>query len=409
MGESIVKRFKISVLSAVCFALGLNAVLAADDGQPFRIGVLDDLSSSLADQQGPGDVVAAKMAAEDFGGKVLGRPIEILSADHQNKPDTGLLIARQWYERDNVQAIVGLGHSGVALAVQQLTREKNRIQLNTAAGSSDLTGKACSPNSVHWVFDSYSFAKATANAVMKGGNADTWFFITLDYAYGHALERDATNAVVANGGKSVGGVRHPLNSPDLASYLLQAQNSKAKIVALANSGGDTINGIKQAREFGLSASGQRVVALTAFLTNIHALGLDTAKGTIFADAFYWDQSDEARAFSKRFAEKLGRPPTSLQAGAYGAVKHYLEAVKGVGTEEAGAVMAKMKSTPINDFMTKNGRIRPDGRVVRNIYIYEVKSPAESVNEWDLLKIKASIPRDEAFRPLNAGGCPLVVN
>lgn len=403
------KRFKIPVLSAICFALSLSAVLAADDRQPLRIGVLDDLTSSLADQQGPGDVVAAKMAAEDFGGKVLGRPIEILSADHQNKPDSGMLIARQWYGRDNVQAIVGLGHSGVALAVQQLTREKNRIQLNTAAGSSDLTGKACSPNSVHWVFDSYAFANATAKAVMKEGNADTWFFITLDYAYGHALERDATNAVVANGGKSVGGVRHPLNSPDLASYLLQAQNSKAKIVALANSGGDTINGIKQAKEFGLAASGQRVVALTAFLTNIHAVGLDTAKGTIFADAFYWDQGDEARAFSKRFAEKLGRPPTSLQAGAYGAVKHYLEAIRAAGTEEAGAVMAKMKSTPINDFMTKNGRIRPDGRVIRDIYIYEVKSPTESKSEWDLLKIKATISGDEAFRPLNAGGCPLVVN
>jgi branched-chain amino acid transport system substrate-binding protein len=404
-----VKRFKAPSLSAVFFALGLSAALAADDGQPLRIGVLDDLSSSLADQQGPGDVVAAKMAVDDFGGKVLGRSIEILSADHQNKPDTGLLIARQWYERDNVQAIVGLGHSGVALAVQQLTREKNRIQINTAAGSSDLTGKACSPNSVHWVFDSYSFANATANAVMKAGNADTWFFITLDYAYGHALERDATNAVVANGGKSFGGVRHPLNSPDLASYLLQAQNSKAKIVALANSGGDTINGVKQAKEFGLSASGQRIVALTAFLTNIHAMGLETAKGTIFADAFYWDQSDEARAFSKRFAEKLGRPPTSLQAGAYGAVKHYLEAVKAAGTDEAGTVMGKMKSTPINDFMTKSGRIRPDGRVIRDIYIYEVKSPAESMSEWDLLKIKTTITGDEAFRPLNAGGCPLVVN
>jgi branched-chain amino acid transport system substrate-binding protein len=401
--------FKLPLVSAVCFVLGLNAALAADAGQPFRIGVLDDLSSSLADQQGPGDVVAAKMAVEDFGGKVLGRPIEVLSADHQNKPDTGLLVARQWYDRDNVQAIVGLGHSGVALAIQQLTREKNRIQLTTSAGSSDLTGKACSPNSVHWVFDSYAFANATAKAVMKEGNAETWFFITLDYAYGQALERDATNAVVANGGKSVGGVRHPLNSPDLASYLLQAQNSKAKIVALANSGGDTINGIKQAKEFGLSASGQRVVALTAFLTNIHAVGLDTAKGTIFADAFYWDQSDEARAFSKRFAKIIGRPPTSLQAGTYGAVKHYLEAVKATGTEEAGAVMAKMKSTPINDFMTKNGRIRQDGRVIRDIYIYEVKSPAESKSEWDLLKIKATIPGDEAFRPLNAGGCPLVAN
>jgi branched-chain amino acid transport system substrate-binding protein len=401
-----VKRLALPLLTIACLAL---SVALADGGQLFRIGVLDDLSSSLADQQGPGDVIAAKMAVEDFGGKVLGRPIEILSADHQNKPDSGLLIAREWYERDNVQAIVGLGHSGVALAVQQLTRERNRIQLNTAAGSSDLTGKACSPNSVHWVFDSYSFANATAKAVMKEGNADTWFFITLDYAYGHALERDATNVVVGNGGKSVGGVGHPLNSPDLASYLLQAQNSKAKIVALANSGGDTINSIKQAKEFNLAASGQRIVALTAFLTNIHAVGLDTAKGTIFADAFYWDQSDEARAFSKRFADKLGRPPTSLQAGAYGAVKHYLEAVRAAGTEEGGAVMTKMKSTPINDFMTKNGRIRSDGRVIRDIYLYEVKSPAESGSEWDLLKIKATIPGDEAFRPLNAGGCPLVVN
>jgi branched-chain amino acid transport system substrate-binding protein len=406
-----VKNLGLPLLVAACFALASAAAGAgaADGNEPFRIGVLDDLSSSLADQQGPGDVVATKMAAEDFGGTVLGRPIEILSADHQNKPDTGLLISRQWYERDGVQAIVGLGHSGVALAVQQLTREKNRIQLNTAAGSSDLTGKACSPNSVHWVFDSYALANATTRAVMREGNADTWFFVTLDYAYGHALERDATSVVLASGGKVIGSVRHPLNSPDFASYLVQAQNSKAKIVALANSGGDTINGIKQAKEFGLTASGQRVVALTAFLTNIHAIGLDTAKGTVFADAFYWDQSDEARAFSKRFAEKMGRPPTSLQAGAYSAVKHYLEAVKAVGTADAAAVMAKMKSTPINDFMTKDGRIRPDGRVIRDMYIYQVKSPSESKSEWDLLKVVATIKGDDAFRPLNAGGCPLVVN
>jgi branched-chain amino acid transport system substrate-binding protein len=409
MGGDIVKRSGLAVLPVVFLTLGLSVAFAADGGPPLRIGVLDDLSSSLADQQGPGDVEAVNMAAEDFGGEVLGRKIEILSADHQNKPDAGLLIARQWYDRDNVQAIVGLGHSGVALAVQPLTREKNRIQLTTAAGSSDLTGKACSPNSVHWVFDSYAFANGTARAVMKEGNADTWFFITLDYAYGHALERDATNAVVENGGKSLGAVRHPLNSSDFSSYLLQAQNSKAKIVALANSGGDTINAIKQAAEFGLPQSGQRIVALTAFLTNIHAVGLQVAQGSTLADAFYWDQSEEARAFSKRFAKRLGRPPTSLQAGAYGAVKHYLDAVKAAGTDEAGAVMAKMKSTPINDFMTKNGRIRPDGRVIRDIYIYRVKAPAESKSEWDLLEIKATIPGDEAFRPLNAGGCPLVAN
>ncbi|GGC76647.1 ABC transporter substrate-binding protein [Chelatococcus reniformis] len=397
-----------AVRALVCALTGAGAA-SVSAAEPFRIGVLDDMTSSLADQQGPGDVVGVKMAVADFGGKVLGRPIEVLAADHQNKPDIGSLIARQWYEKDDVQAIVGLGHSGVALAVQQLTREKNRVQINTAAGSSDLTGKACSPNSVHWVFDSYSFANSTAKAVMKSGHADTWFFITLDYAYGHALERDASNVVKANGGKVIGSVRHPLNSSDMASYLLQAQNAKANVIALANSGGDTINGIKQAKEFGVSTAGQQVVALTAFLTNIHAIGLETAKGTLFADAFYWDQSDEARAFSKRFQAIHGRPPTSLQAGAYGATLHYLKAVEDAGSADPAAVMAKMRAMPINDVMTKNGRIRPDGRVIRDIYIFEVKNPAESKGEWDLLKLKATIPGDEAFRPLNAGDCPLVQN
>ncbi|HYM03612.1 MAG TPA: ABC transporter substrate-binding protein [Stellaceae bacterium] len=394
------------------WALAFIAALAAQPARAqisddvVRLGVLDDMTGVFADQQGPGDVVAVKMAVEDFGGSVLGKPIEVLQADLLNKADVGAAIARQWYDVDHVDAILALGNSAVALAVQDITREKNKIDIVTAAGTADLTGKACSPNGVHWVYDTYALAKSTASAVMKQGG-QTWFFITADYAFGHALERDAAAIVTANGGKVLGAVRHPLNTSDFSSYLLQAQNSGAQVIGFANAGTDFIAAMKQAAEFGITRSGQKVAGLLVLLTNIRALGAQAAQGLLFTEAFYWDQNDETRAFSKRFAERHGRPPTMFQAGTYGAALHYLKAVKAAGTDAAGPVMAKMRAIPINDFMTKNGWIREDGRVMRDMYLDQAKSPAESKSEWDLIKVISTIPAEQAFRPLSESECPLV--
>jgi branched-chain amino acid transport system substrate-binding protein len=373
-----------------------------------RIGVLDDMSGPYADIQGPGDVVAVKMAVEDFGGSVGGKPIEVISADLQNKVDVGSAIARRWYDVDNVDAILGLGNSAVALAVQGISQEKNRVAITTSAGSTALTGKSCSPNGIHWVYDTYALAKGTASAIIKQGGGDSWFFITSDYAFGHALEQDTSAIVKQNRGKVIGSVRAPINSSDFSSFILQAQSSKAQVIGLANAGADAINTIKTAADFGIVSGGQKLAGLLVLLTDVHTLGLSAAQGLMFTEAFYWDQNGETRAFSRRFAERHGgRPPTMFQAGIYSAATHYLKAVKAAGTDEAKAVISEMKKIPVNDFMTRNGTIRDDGRMMRDMYLLEAKKPSESQSEWDLMKIVATIPAEQAFRPLSESECPLI--
>jgi len=394
--------------SAALLALSANCGYAQISNDTVKIGVLDDMSGPYADIQGPGDVVAVKMAVEDFGGKVDGKPIEVVSADLQNKADVGSAIARRWFDVEGVDAILGLGNSAVALAVQGIAQEKNRIAITTAAGSTALTGKACSPNGVHWVYDTYALAKGTASAMIKQGGANSWFFITADYAFGHSLEQDTSDVVKRMGGNVVGAVRAPLNTADFSSFILQAQSSKAQVIGLANAGADTINTIKAAADFGLTSQGQKLAGLLVLLTDVHTLGLKTAQGLLFTEAYYWDQNDETRAFSKRFAERHGgKPPTMFQAGIYSAATHYLKAVKAAGTDEAKAVMAQMKKIPVNDFMTKNGSIREDGRMMRDMYLLQAKKPSESKSEWDLMKVVATIPAEEAFRPLSESECPLV--
>ena len=373
---------------------------------PFRIGVLDDMSGVYKDIQGPGDVVAARMAVADFGSTVLGRPIEVLSGDLENKVDVGLGIARQWYDQDGVSAVFGLGNSAVALAVQQLARDKNRIDIVTSAGTTDLTGKECSPLGVHWTYDTYALAKGTAAAVVHAGG-DKWWFITADYAFGHSLEENAARFVKQTGGQVLGASRTPLGQADYSGYLLQAQSANANVVGIAGGGTDMVNVVKQMAEFGLLRQGVHAAALLALLTDIHAIGLPTAQGLYFTEAFYWDQDAATRAFSARFAAAFGKPPTSFQASMYGAVLHYLKAVQAAGTAAEAPVMAQMKAMPINDFMTHDGSIRADGRVIRNMYLLQAKAPSESHGEWDLAKVLATIPGDQAFRPLSEGGCPLV--
>jgi branched-chain amino acid transport system substrate-binding protein len=397
-------------LKIAMVALGAGVLLAPAEsaavGGAVKIGVLDDMSGPYSENTGPGDLLAVRMAVADFGGTVLGKPIEVVSADMQNKVDVGAGIARRWYDQEQVDLIIGIPHSAIALAVVRLAEEKNRLVMPTAAATAELTGKACSAHSAHWVYDTYGQSKTIANAIVKQGG-DSWFFITVDYAFGIALEQNATEFVKAGGGKVLGSARHPLNTADFSSYLLQAQASKAKVVVMANGGTDLTNALKQAKEFGLDKGGQRLAALLIQYPEVHALGLKTAQGLLMASSFYWDMSPEARAFTDRFAAAKGMPPTMIQAGTYGATLHYLKAVKAAGTDEAKAVMAKMKEMPINDFMTTNGRIREDGRVIRNMYLMQAKTPEESKGEWDLAKIVATIPGDQAFRPLSEGGCPLV--
>jgi branched-chain amino acid transport system substrate-binding protein len=399
-----VKRTFVAGLAALLLmSAAARAEIAKDT---IKIGVLTDMSSLYSDLAGAGAVEAAKMAVADFGGALNGKKIEVISADHQNKPDIAAAIARKWFDEDGVDLITDLTTSSVALAVQEVARAKNKVILVSGAASSDLTGKACAPTSVHWTYDTVALANGTGSAVVKAGG-DTWFFITADYAFGHALERDTATVVKENGGKVLGQVRHPLNTSDFSSYLLQAQASGAKVIGLANAGGDTINTIKQAAEFGIVRGGQKLAGLLIFLTDVHSLGLKTANGLQLTSAFYWDQDDEARAFSKRFSEKVGRPPTMVQAGDYSAVKHWLEAVKAVDTLEGPSVMKQLKSQPINDFMTKNGHIKEDGTLVRDMYLFEVKKPEESKGEWDLYKLVRTIPGEEAFKRPGGNACPLV--
>ena len=393
-------------VAAALMSCCLIGVTAQAQNGAVKIGVLDDMSGVYAENTGPGDVAAVKFAIADFGGSVLGKPIEMVSADFQNKVDVGVSIAKRWWDDENVDMILGIPNSAIALALVKVAEEKNKIVMPTAAATSALTGKSCSPNSVHFIYDTYGQTKTIVNALAKQA-ADTWFFITVDYAFGLAVENDATGFIKSAGGKVVGSVRHPLNTQDFSSYVLQAEGSKAKGLMFANGGGDIINGVKQASEFGLMKKGMRVSAPLAQFPDIHGLGLKIAQGLMISSPFYYDMTPEAKAYTERFTKEIGRPPSFIQAGTYGAVLHYLKAVKAAGTDEAKAVMAKMKELPVNDFMTKNGKVRPDGRVVRDMYLMQAKTPEESKGAWDLVKMVATVPGDEAFRPLAEGECPLV--
>jgi branched-chain amino acid transport system substrate-binding protein len=391
---------------AALLSCGLFAASAVAQNKTVKIGVLDDMSGPYAENTGPGDVAAVKFAIADFGGSVLGKPIELVTADFQSKVDVGVGIAKRWYDDEGVDLIVGIPNSAIALALVKVAGDKDRIVTPTAAATSALTGKACGSNSIHWIYDTYGQTKTIVSALTKQGG-DSWFFITVDYAFGLAIEQDATGFIKAAGGKVLGSVRHPLNNQDFSSYLLQAQASKAKSLVFANGGGDIINGVKQAAEFGLAKQGMRITAPLAQFPDVHGIGLKIAQGLLIASPFYYDMTPEARAFTDRFTKEIGRPPSFIQAGTYGAVLHYLKAVKAAGTDEAKAVLAEMRKIPINDFMTKNGSIRADGRVIRDMYLMQAKTPEESKGEWDLVKMVATVPGKEAFRPLDEGGCPLV--
>jgi branched-chain amino acid transport system substrate-binding protein len=395
-------------LAGLAVALACGTAQAQITDGVIKIGILNDMSSVYADISGQGAVAAARLAVEDFGAAAKGLKVEIVSADHQNKPDVGANIARQWIDVDKVDAIVDVPTSSVALAINDIVRDKNKVFLASGPATSDLTGAKCSPNTVHWTYDTWALANGTGKAIVKTGGT-TWFFITADYAFGHALERDTAAVVEANGGKVLGKVRSPFPGTDFSSFLLQAQASKAKVIGLANAGGDTINSIKQAAEFGIVKGGQSLAGLLVFITDVHALGLQTAQGLIFTGAYYWDRDDASRAFAKRFAPLYkGNMPTMVQAGVYASVIHYLKAVEALKSDADGkAVVAKMKEMPTEDTLFGKGTIRSDGRHIHDMYLLEVKKPEESKGPWDYLKVRATIPAAEAFRPLKDGGCPLV--
>jgi len=371
-----------------------------------KIGVLTDMSGVYSTLGGKGTQVGVQMAVDDFGGKVLGKPIQVIGADHQNKADIASAKAREWFDNEKVDMITGLLNSGCALAVQKLGGEKKRITMNTGAASTELTNKACTPYSVHYVYDTYALGKVTGQAVVQHGGK-SWFFLTADYAFGQSLEENTTKFVKAGGGKVLGSVRHPLSTADFSSYLLQAQSSGAQIIGLANAGGDTTNAIKQAREFGIDKKGQTLVGLLIFDTDIKSLGLSVAQGMQFTSGFYWDRDKATRDFAKRFFAKHKAMPTMDQAGAYSATMNYLKAIKAAGTDDPDEVMAKLKSMDISDFFAVNGKIRADGRMIHDMYLMEVKKPAESKGEWDLLKIVKTVPASEAFMPLSESSCSQV--
>jgi branched-chain amino acid transport system substrate-binding protein len=398
------RRF-LSAILGVALAVAATAAMAQSK-PPLKLGGILDMSGLYADITGPGSEMAAKMAAEDFGGEVLGRKIEILAADHLNKADLAANIARDMLDNQGVEMIYDVAASATALAAGEIAKARNKIIIFNGPGSIRLSNEACGPYTVHYVFDTYAQANVTGLAAVKQG-LDTWFFITVDYAFGQDLEKDTVNVVLKSGGKVLGNVRHPLNTSDFSSYLLQAQASKAKVIGLANAGGDTINTIKQAAEFGIMKAGQKLVPLLVFVTDIDSVGLETAQGLLLSEAFYWDLNDETRAFSKRFMERIGRPPSAAQAGVYSSVMHYLKAVKAAGTTDSAAVMKIMKDTPINDMFAKDGRIRADGRMVHDMYLFEVKKPSESKARWDDYKLVATIPGKDAFQPIEQSRCPLV--
>ncbi|ACL57495.1 ABC transporter substrate-binding protein [Methylobacterium nodulans] len=402
-------RFKTVLLAAAVASLALGPAHAQQD-KTIRIGVLNDQSGPYADMGGPGSVIAARLAADDSGLRDKGWTIDILSADHQNKADVAAAIARQWYDVDRVDMITDVTNSAAALAVSQITKDKNKVMLASGPATSDLTGKACSPNTIHWTNDTWALAHSTGKAIVQTGGR-TWYFLTADYAFGQALERDTAAVVRASGGTVIGAVRVPLGSADFSSFLLQAQASKAQIVGLANSGGDTTNSIKQAAEFGIVSGGQNLAGLLIYITDIHSIGLQTAQGLILTSPFYWDLNDGTRAFAKRFSAQMrGVQPTMVQAGVYAATITYLKAVAAEANPHDGREVVKsMKASPTDDPLFGKGRIREDGRKIHNMYLFEVKKPSESRGAWDYYKLRATVPAEEAFRPIEEGGCPLVAS
>ena len=402
---------KRSVAIATGTALLLACAFAAraqekvSDGV-VKIGMIEDMSSIYADITGVGAVTAAKMAVEDFGGKVLGKPIEIVAADHQNKADIASATAREWFDTQHVDALMDVAASATALAVIDVAKTKNKIVVLNGPGAARITNEACTPVSIHYTYDNYALAHGTGGAMVKAGY-DTWFFLTADYAFGHDLERMTTGVVTASGGQVLGSVAIPINTSDFSSALLQAQSSKAKAIGLANAGADTQNSIKQAAEFGIVRGGQKLAGLLVFINDVNTLGLEVAQGMLLTTAFYWDRDEESRAWAQHYFQRMNKMPNMTQAGIYSATTHYLKAVQAAGTDETQAVMEKMRSTPINDFFVKNGQIREDGRMVHEMYLYEVKKPAESKGAWDYYKLVATIPADQAFQPLSESRCPLV--
>ena len=396
------------LLALACCVLACAPELAQQgkvSDRVVKIGLLLDMNSLYADLTGEGSVAAARMAIEDFGGKVLGAPVELVYVDHQNKADIAAAKAREWFDTDRVDIIADVAASATALAAQEVARQKNRIIMFNGPGATRLTNENCTPVSVHYTYDTYALATGTGRGALKTGG-DTWFFLTADYAFGHTLEKDTTEIVKAGGGRVLGSVRHPLNASDVSSFLLQAQSSKAKVIGLANAGGDTINSIKTANEFGITKN-QSLAALLMFINDVHALSLNVAKGMLLTESFYWDMNDETRAWSRRYFGRMKKMPNMIQAGTYSSILHYLRAVQAAGTDETGPVMARMKAAPINDVFVKNGSIRADGRMMRDMYLFEVKQPGESKYAWDYYKLKATIPAKEAFLPADRSVCPLL--
>ena len=401
------RALKLAALTAGALMAALTAPASAETPTtPLKIGLIGDFQSVYSDIGGPGNVEATKMAIEEFGGTMFGKPIELITADVQNKADIAGSLARKWYENEDVDMIIDMPTSATALAGMEMSKQFEKIMIVTDAASSDITGKSCSPYTVHWTYDTYANAHTVGSAIVKNGGT-TWFFITADYLFGHSIERDTGDVVRAAGGTVVGSARHPLNTADFSSFLLQAQSSKAKIVGLANGGSDTINAIKQAAEFGIVAGGQNLAGIVMFISDINSLGLKLAQGLIITEAYYWDLNDKTRAFGKRFFERMKRMPTMNQAATYSATLHYLNAVKAAGTKETRPVLAKMRETPVRDAFTDNGVLREDGRMVHSMFLFEVKKPEESKAPWDYYKVLAEVPGDQAFRPLKDGGCPLI--
>jgi branched-chain amino acid transport system substrate-binding protein len=397
----------ISLASGLAVAGHAQAQTAKLSDDVVKIGVMTDMSGQFSHESGEGSVTAVKMAVEDFGGTILGKPIEVVVADHQNRNEVAIAKAREWYDVEKVDMIANLINSSIALAVTNVAQEKNRIAIVNGSGSSRLTGDSCTPNSIHYAYDTYALAQGTGKALIKEG-LNSWYFLTADYAFGHALEADTAGVVKANGGTVTGSIRYPIDTADHSSFLLQAQASKAKVVAIAGSGTTFINAVKSAKDFGLSDGGKQTIAgLLVWVTDIDAMGLATAQGLVLTNGFYWDRDDETRAFSKRFFARMKRMPHMGDAGDYSSTMHYLNAIKAAGTDDAKTVMAKMREMPVNDFFAKGGRIREDGRFVHDMYVYEVKKPSESKYAWDYYKLRTVVPGDEAFRPLSESKCPLV--
>jgi len=400
------KRKLISVLLAAALGVSTMPAQAQLSGDMVKIGVMTDMTGVYGDLGGQGSVVAAQMAIDDFGGKVLGKPIQLISADHQNKADLAASKAREWFDRDGVDMITDLLNSAVALAVSGVGKDKNKVVMVVGAATSALTNANCTATTVHYAYDTYALANIAGKEIVKGGG-DTWFFLTADYAFGAALEKDTSDVIKANGGKVLGSVKTPLSTTDFSSFLLQAQASKAKIIGLANAGGDTINSIKSASEFGITKGGQNLAALLVFITDIHALGLETTQGMMVTEGWYWDLNDETRKFADRFLAKHKARPTMNQAGVYSSVLSYLKAVQAAGTDETQAVMTKLRALPINDVFAKGGKIREDGRMVHDMYLMQVKKPSESKRPWDYYNLKATVPGDQAFQPLSKSTCALI--